>query len=411
MSTPIPSRLPRSVKLAIVVSALGYFVDIYDLILFSVVRVTSLKDLGVAENDLLIVGSQVLDAQMYGMLLGGILWGVLGDKKGRLSVLFGSILMYSLANIANGFVSTPELYQVFRFIAGLGLAGELGAGVTLVSELLSKEKRGIATTAIASFGICGALLAVAVSKLLLWRSAYLLGGGMGLLLLLFRMGTLESKAFRAALESKVSRGNFFALFAKKERALKYVSLVLVGVPIWYSVGVLVTFSKEIGKDMRMTELPDGAYAVLFMYLGLAVGDLASGLLSQQLRSRKRALLVFLLATCASIAAYFTIGPMSATALYGCCLAIGFSTGYWAVFVTMGSEQFGTNLRATAATTAPNVVRGSVPLLGFLTRKVFAPHLGLAHGALLTGVVVMVVALWALRGLEETFGKSLDFLEE
>jgi MFS transporter, putative metabolite:H+ symporter len=411
MSASTPSTLPRSVKLAIVVSALGYFVDIYDLILFSVVRVTSLKDLGVAENDLLIVGSQVLDAQMYGMLLGGVLWGVLGDKKGRLSVLFGSILMYSLANIANGFVTTPELYQVFRFIAGLGLAGELGAGVTLVSELLSKEKRGIATTAIASFGICGALLAVAVSKLLLWRNAYFLGGGMGLLLLLFRMGTLESKAFRAALESKVSRGNFFALFAKKERARKYLSLVLVGVPIWYSVGVLVTFSKEIGKDLRMTELPDAAYAVLFMYLGLAVGDLASGLLSQYLRSRKRALLVFLVATCASIAAYFTLGAVSATALYGCCLALGFSTGYWAVFVTMGSEQFGTNLRATAATTAPNVVRGSVPLLGFLTRKVFAPSLGLAHGALLTGVLVMVVALLALRGLEETFGKSLDFLEE
>jgi MFS transporter, putative metabolite:H+ symporter len=403
--------IPRNVKLAVAVSALGYFVDIYDLILFSVVRVASLKDLGVSEADMLAVGGQVLDSQMYGMLLGGIFWGVLGDKKGRLSVLFGSILLYSLANIANGFVATPNMYMLFRFIAGVGLAGELGAGVTLVSELLPKENRGIATTAIASFGICGALLAVAVSKLFAWRYAYFLGGGMGLLLLLFRLGTLESKAFKEAVDSKISRGNFFALFTKRERTLKYVCLVLVGVPIWYSVGVLVTFSKEIGKDMGMTELPDGAFAVLFMYLGLALGDLGSGLLSQKLKSRKKTLLIFLVATCASIAAYFTLGKASPTALYACCGFIGFSTGYWAVFVTMGCEQFGTNLRATAATTAPNIVRGSVPVLGFLTRKVFAPQVGLANGALIVGVLVMVVALVCVRGLEETFGKPLDYLEE
>ncbi len=410
MNTP-STDTPRAVIFAVVVSALGYFVDIYDLILFSVVRVPSLKDMGVADADMLAVGGRVLDSQMWGMLLGGVLWGVLGDRRGRLSVLFGSILLYSLANIANGFADGPTTYAWLRFIAGVGLAGELGAGVTLVSELLPPHRRGLATTAIASFGICGALVAVGVSKWLHWRTAYFLGGGMGLLLLLFRMGTLESAHFRRAVSSGVTRGNFFALFTKKSRALKYVSLVFVGVPIWYAVGVLVTFSKELGKDMGMTELPDGAFAVLWMYLGLAIGDLGSGLVSQRLRSRKKALAVFLVSTALAVAAYFTVGRISVPALYACCLFLGLSTGYWAVFVTMGGEQFGTNLRATAATTAPNVVRGAVPLLGFLVRDVFKPSLGLWPAGLTVGALVMAGAFAALWGLEETFGKPLDYLEE
>ncbi len=397
----------------VVVAALGYFVDIYDLILFSVVRVPSLRELGIAESEMLQIGGRVLDAQMWGMLLGGVFWGVLGDRRGRLSVLFGSILMYSLANIANGFVHDAESYAWLRFVAGIGLAGELGAGVALVSELLPPDRRGVATTLIASVGICGALVAVGVSKIFDWRTAYFIGGGLGLVLLFFRMGTLESATFTRAVAEGVSRGNFFALFTRKARAIKYISLVLVGVPVWFSVGVLIAFCTELGRGMGMTQPPDPAYAVFFMYAGLAVGDLSSGLLSQRLKSRKKALAWFLSATALSFIAYFTVAPLSLPAFYAVCLALGLSTGYWAVFVTMGGELFGTNLRATAATSSPNAVRGMVPVLGFLVRKVFLSvwQGSLVASAATVAVLVAGTAFLALRGLEETFGKSLDYFEE
>lgn len=411
MGLPVSEPTQKSAVLAVVVSALGYFVDIYDLLLFSVVRIPSLRSLGVADGaEMLEVGGRVLDAQMVGMLLGGVLWGVLGDKRGRLSVLFGSILLYSLANIANGFVTTPGMYGVLRFIAGVGLAGELGAGITLVSELISPAKRGSATALVASFGICGAVVAVGVSKLVDWRTAYFIGGGLGLALLAFRVGTLESGHFQRALQAGVSRGNLLQLFATKARAVRYISLVLVGAPIWFVIGILITFSAELGKAMNMSPAPSPADAVMWAYIGLAVGDLSSGLLSQYLKSRKRSLAIFIGLTGLGMAAYFTLGRQSTTAFYAVSALLGLGSGYWAVFVTVGGEQFGTNLRATAATSTPNLVRGTVPFFGLVVRDLLTPLVGLEHAALLTGATVIVVALVALRGLEETYGKPLDYLE-
>jgi MFS transporter, putative metabolite:H+ symporter len=399
----------RSVALAVIVAALGYFVDIYDLILFSVVRVRSLSDIGVLPADLLGTGVLLLNMQMMGMLLGGIAWGVLGDRKGRLSVLFGSIVVYSVANLLNAAVTSVPQYAALRFIAGIGLAGELGAGITLVSEIMPRETRGYATALVAAIGICGAIAAVIVGELFDWRVAYTVGGIMGMALLLLRIGVHESGLFEQVKAETHARGRFLQLFATRERAQRYLAIILVGVPIWYVVGILITFSPEFGRAMGMSPAPSAARAVMFTYIGLAAGDFSSGWLSQVLRSRTRVLRWFLTLTAACVAVYFLPWPRSLRAFYLLCLALGFSTGYWAVFVTVAAEQFGTNLRATATTTVPNFVRGAVvPLTSVF--QALAPVIGLTWSGFAVGLGTLVLGFVAVALLTETHGRDLDFLE-
>lgn len=400
----------RRPHIAILVAALGYFVDIYDLILFSVIRVPSLTALGLHGDALLESGVLLLNMQMAGMLVGGIAWGVMGDRRGRLSVLFGSILLYSLANIANAFVQDVPTYAALRFIAGIGLAGELGAGITLVSEILPREVRGYGTTIVASVGVMGAVVAVLVGDYFDWRVAYAVGGVMGLALLILRIGVFESGLFEGVKQTTVSRGNFLTLFAGAGRARRYLSVVLVGLPIWYVVGILITFAPELGAAVGVSPPPRAARAVLFAYLGLTAGDLASGLLSQYLGSRKRALAIFIGLTAGGVLLYFAPFSKTLPVFYAICGGLGFATGYWAVFVTVASEQFGTNLRATATTTAPNFVRGAVVPVTLLFQALREP-LGLAGSGLAVGALTLAIALMALAGLEETFGRDLDFVEE
>jgi putative MFS transporter len=399
----------RAVYLTVLVAALGYFVDIYDLLLFLVVRRASLLGLGVPADQLLEKGVLLFNCQMAGMLIGGIVWGILGDKRGRLSVLFGSIILYSLANIANGLVRDLTGYEVVRFIAGFGLAGELGAGITLVSEVMSRHGRGYGTSIVAAVGICGAVVGALVGDRVSWRTAYFIGGGLGLALLVLRLGVMESRLFRQALQKSARRGTIAALFSPPSRLRRYLSVIAVGLPIWFVVGVLVGLAPELGRAMGMTTPPATSRAVLFCYAGLAVGDLASGVASQLLRSRKKIVAAFIAATALMMVIYFTVGGRSLVTFYAACAGLGLATGYWAVFVTVASEQFGTNLRATATTTAPNFVRGAVvPITsGFLALK---PHLGLLPAAAAVGGVTLAIALLALAGLEETFGKDLDYLE-
>lgn len=401
----------RAVRLAILVAALGYFVDIYDLILFSIVRVTSLKELGVAKESLLDTGVLLINMQMTGMLIGGIFWGILGDKRGRLSVLFGSIALYSVANIANGLVHGIGAYAALRFVAGVGLAGELGAGITLVSESMDKDARGYGTTIVASVGILGAVVAALVGDTFSWRVAYFVGGGLGIALLLLRIGVYESGMFQSLKTRGVSRGNFLALFRTWRRAKRYLSVIFIGVPIWFVVGVLITFSPEFGKAFGMAEPPSAGRAVMFTYIGLAAGNLASGALSQRLQSRRKVVLAFLALTVIFVAAYFTIASTSLVAFYAVAGAIGFSTGYWAVFVTIASEQFGTNIRATATTTVPNFVRGAVVPLTSVFRALAATSLGIIGSAVGVGATTLLLAFIALQSLDETYGKDLDFVDE
>jgi putative MFS transporter len=404
---------PRKVWFAVMVAALGYFVDIYDLILFGVVRVASLKSLGIEGEAITEIGTRLIDAQMYGMLLGGILWGILGDRRGRLSVLFGSIVMYSVANIANGFVQDVDTYMILRFVAGVGLAGELGAGITLVAEIMPPEKRGYGTTIIATVGLLGAVVASLVGggeDPEAWRHAYFVGGAMGLALLALRIGTFESGMFEKVKQSDASRGNLLLLVRSKERLLRYVSVVLIGVPIWYVVGILGVFSPEIGTALGMATAPVAGTALAFCYTGLSIGDLASGLLSQFLKGRRRVVLLFLLLMIPSIAFYYVMGPRSTTWFYSACFVLGFASGYWAVFVTLAAEQFGTNIRATVATTAPNFVRGMVPLLTAMF-AFWRPEHGADGAAWRVGAAALAVAFVALCFVHETYGKDLDYLEE
>lgn len=403
------TRQTARVGVTVLVAALGYFVDIYDLILFSIVRVPSLKELGVAPTELLDRGVLLLNMQMGGMLLGGIAWGMLGDKRGRLSVLFGSIFLYSVANIANGLVQSVEQYAWLRLVAGIGLAGELGAGITLVSEIMARQTRGYGTTIVATVGILGAVVAVLVGDLTSWRTAYFVGGGLGLALLVLRIGLLESGMFESARVKTSERGNFFALFRPWARLKRYAAVILSAVPIWYVVGILITFSPEIARAMGTPELPKAGRAVMLCYIGLSIGDLASGVLSQLLRTRKRVLGAFIAATALAIIVYFSVGKTSLFAFYTSCLLLGVASGYWAVFATTASEQFGTNLRATVTTTAPNFVRGAVvPLTSVF--QLCKPALGVVGSAMAVGAACLALAVTALFSLEETYGKDLDFLE-
>ena len=399
----------RAVWLAILVAALGYFVDIYDLILFSIVRIESLRDIGVPPDQILSRGVLLLNMQMGGMLVGGLIWGVLGDKRGRLSVLFGSIVMYSLANLANGFVTSVPQYAVLRFVAGIGLAGELGAGITLVSEIMPAHTRGYGTMIVATVGILGAVVASLVGDAFDWRIAYFVGGGMGLALLVLRIGVAESGLFEGLRRTRAVRGDFLSLVTSPRTRGRYARVVLVGVPIWYVVGILITFSPEFGRAMAMSPLPQPGRAVMLCYIGLAVGDLTSGALSQLLRSRTRVVGLFLGLTAGAIAAYFGVAHHSLAVFYTVCLLLGVAAGYWAVFVTIAAEQFGTNIRATATTTAPNFVRGAVVVLTTLFEALRAP-LGIRGSGMLVGALALAVAVVSLHGLDETYGKDLDYVE-
>lgn len=397
------------VLLAVLVAALGYFVDAYDIMLFSIVRAPSLAGLGVPADQALEVGVRLLNWQLAGLLLGGIFWGILGDKRGRLSVLFGSILLYSIANIANGFVTTVNAYALWRFLAGIGLSGELGAGVTLVSELMPKDKRGWGTTLIATVGVTGVVAACLIGQSFDWRTAYFVGGGMGLVLLVLRLGVRESGLFRSLEERRTSRGNFLDFLMTWKKSSLYFSFVLTAFPVWYIVGVLLTFCPEIGKSMGMTELPAPGRAIFFAYLGLTTGDFVSGALSQILRNRKKVIAAFLVLNCLSIAAYLLWAGVSLRVFYGLCVALGFSAGFWAVAITSITEQFGTNIRATVTTTAPNFVRGlAIPLT--LAFKALASSWGALGSAAVLGALVMGTAFLTLRNLRETYGIDLDFLD-
>lgn len=399
----------KIINRAVVVGALGYFVDIYDLVLFSVVRIASLKDLGVPEDELLDVGVKLLNWQMAGLLLGGLLWGVLGDKRGRVSVLFGSIFLYSAANILNGFVVTTDQYAILRFIAGIGLAGELGAAITLVAEAMPKEIRGYGTAVVAGIGVLGAVAAGLFGDYFPWRTAYFIGGGLGILILSLRMKMFDSGIFEKVRHQSVRKGDLRLLIGSRKAFFRYLRCILIGVPIWYVVGILVTFSPEICRVLGATEPINAGYAILFMYTGLSLGDIGSGILSQYLRSRRKVVLLSLGLIAASVLLYLSSSDFGKTYFYALCVLLGVAGGYWAIFVTVAAEQFGTNLRATVAITAPNFVRGSVILLTSAFHYLKG-QMDLVAAAAVVGIVVLTLAFWAAASLEETFGRDLDFVE-
>jgi MFS family permease len=403
-------------SLTVIVAALGYFVDIYDLLLFTIVREPSLQGIGINRMDakaMIAASTKIINWQMIGLLLGGILWGIMGDKKGRLSVLFGSIMLYSVANFLTGYVTSVNQYATARFIAGIGLAGELGAGITLVSELLPRNKRGIGTSLVAGIGLFGAVAAYFTYEATEnWRLCYKIGGVLGIGLLLLRIGVAESGMFKSVREQKLSRGNLLMFFTDANRFRKYILAILIGLPTWYVIGVLVNLSNRFAQSMYGESTLNSGRSIMFAYVGIALGDISSGLVSQYFKSRKKALYIFYVMTIISVALFFSPVNNNDTTMYLICAALGFSTGFWAIFVTMGAEQFGTNLRATAATTIPNMVRGSLPLINLLFINVFQTGWGwgIVRSGITTGILVMIITIISAYFTEETFSKDLNYTE-
>ncbi|MEO5582842.1 MAG: MFS transporter [Saprospiraceae bacterium] len=406
------SDLKHLFSLPVIVAALGYFVDIYDLLLFGIVRIPSLKSLGLSDSEVSTIGTAILNWQMAGMLVGGVLWGVLGDKKGRLSVLFGSIITYSLANIACGFVHHADTYMILRFIAGVGLAGELGAGITLVAESIPKEIRALGTSLVSGVGVLGAVIGYMTVELFDWRTAYFVGGGMGFLLLFLRIGVFETTFFKnIKAADHISKGNFFKLFADKTRFIRYLKCIGMGIPSWFVIGVLATFSNEIGKALGIQEPIIPGLAIMWLYIGLAIGGFANGIISQYLQSRKKAVLYFLIVQFIVAIIYLSGIAHSAKSMYFICLFMGLGGGYWAMFVTIGAEQFGTNLRATAATTIPNMVRGTTILDTWLYQIFKGLQLTATVAAGLVGLIVFTLAFYSISTIAETHDLDLNYLEE
>lgn len=401
---------PKKLWIIIIVASLGYFVDIYDLVIFSIVRTQSLKDLGVLETAIRSEGMYIINMQMAGLLIGGFIWGAIGDKFGRIKVLFGSIVLYSLANIANGFVHDINMYAAIRLIAGIGLAGELGAGITLVSESMNKEKRGYGTMIVAGIGVLGAAAAFFVAEYFSWRNAYFTGGVMGLLLLLLRAGTFESGMFKKVSESRIDKGNFFMIFAKKERLLRYIYCVCISLPIWYVVGILITQAPELGQALGATETLSAGKGIMLCYIGTAIGEVIAGFIAQMSKSRRLSLLLFHIMSIIVVFIYLGSTGITTEKFSYLAFFMGFSVGYWASFITVASEQFGTNLRATVTTTAPNLVRAALIPVSFLF-EFFVKRFNIITAGYIVMALTTVIALFALSQLKESFNKDLDYIEE
>ncbi|MBS1622118.1 MAG: MFS transporter [Bacteroidetes bacterium] len=401
-------------NIIVIVAALGYFVDIYDLLLFTIVKAPSMKSVGSTDATMLVDSTYVINLQMVGLLLGGIIWGVLGDKRGRLSVLFGSIILYSVANFLTGYVQTVDQYAWCRFAAGLGLAGELGAGITLVSEHMPKYKRGIGTSMVAGIGLSGAIAAYFTFQFSDhdWRLCYKIGGGLGIVLLILRIAVSESGMFKQVKQLNVTRGNFFMFFSNARRFKKYIFAILIGLPTWYVVGIVVNQSDKFAGKLYGSTTIDSGRSIMFAYAAIAIGDIVVGFICQLFKSRKKALLLYYFLTAASLILFFSPFNNSDSRMYWICALLGFSTGFWAVFVTMGAEQFGTNLRATAATTIPNMVRGALPLINLMFLNLFQKdwQWPLIKSGIVTGIVVMIITLIAFYFTEETYHKDLNYVE-
>jgi MFS family permease len=398
-------------SLPVIVAALGYFVDIYDLLLFSIIRVPSLETMGLSIEQSVIEGKRIINIQMMGLLIGGFLWGILGDKIGRMKVLFASIILYSLGNIANGFVQTPNQYAWIRFISGIGLAGELGASITLVTEILPKNKRGIGTSVVAGIGLFGAVFAFLMKETFSnWRICYFIGGGMGFLLLFLRAGVLESNMFHNIKNENVVKGNLLMLVNNGKRFTKYAKAILIGIPTWYVIGLLLTFSDKFARELGVMGKIDPGKSVMWAYVAIAISDFLGGFVSHFFKSRKKAVWFFYLFCVVALFLFFNLPNKSANTFYFICAMLGFGTGFWALFVTMAAEQFGTNIRATVTTTVPNIVRGSLVVITFIFDS-FQPKFTFVESGWLTGIIVMSIACFALYFTKETFHKDLDFVEK
>jgi MFS transporter, putative metabolite:H+ symporter len=402
----------KAIALGIIVSALGFFVDLYDIMALAAIGENSLRSIGIAEAAIKKELTYLQSMQMWGMLLGGFLWGIIGDKYGRLKVLFGSIILYSVFTLLNAFVTGINGYAACRFFAGLGLAGELGAGITLVSEQMRKEKRGLGPAIIAGFGVLGAIVAVIIGKNYDWKTVYIVGGTLGFGLLLLRLGVVESGLFTIARKSNIARGSFMVILKNKEHLKKFACILLVGMPGWFVNGVMMQLSNFISKSMGMNPLPDKGKVIIYFFIALSLGDVMGGVVSQWLKSRKKSIYIFLLLHLLMLVLFFTVAKNSVQLYYFIFAGLGLSVGFVIQLFTLAAEQFGTNIRTLVTSSGLNLVRGWViPLAALFTWMNEGLLIIEWKSAAVIAFVVVAVSFWALSQLEETFDKDLAFVNE
>jgi putative MFS transporter len=410
-SLPTMTKLSRfNIFLVLFVASFGYFVDVYDLWVFAAVRVASLKDLGVPTAEIMPTGILLLNLQMGGMLLGGILFGVLGDRMGRTRVMFFSILTYSLATLANAFVPNVETYAVLRFLSGIGLAGELGLGATLISEILPKEKRGLGVGVLVGFGVMGPMAAGLAAQAFDWKTCYLIGGILGLALLALRVRVAESPIFQEAEKTATRQGDLRLMFESPTRLWRFLGCVALGLPTWLVFGILITFSEEI---LGSLSLPALAAPILLVYCNIAmpIGNFVTIGVSQYFKNRRWVMAGFTLFALVGVMALFLLPrPLSPFEVKIVYMVITFAAGSWVLMAVIAAESFGTNLRATAATAVPNFARASViPMtLGLQALK---PHMPLGDAVMILMGLCFILPLIALWRLKETFGKPLNYFEK
>ena len=399
----------KAIVLAIVVSAMGFFVDLYDIMALAAIGETSLRSINVAEASIKSELNFLQSMQMFGMLIGGFLWGMVGDKYGRLKVLFGSIILYSAFTLLNAFVDTAGQYATCRFLAGLGLAGELGAGITLVSEQMKKHQRGLGPAIIAGFGVLGAIVAVIIGKNYDWKTVYIVGGTLGFMLLILRIGVVESGLFKISKHSKASKGNFLIILKNKSHLKKFFCILLAGIPGWFVNGVMMQFSNYISKSMGMNPLPDKGTVIIYFFIALSLGDVLGGLVSQWLKSRKKSIYIFLNIHLLMLILFFTVAKNSALLYYIIFAGLGLSVGFVIQLFTLAAENFGTNIRTLVTSSGLNLVRGWViPFGALFTLMTGSYNIVEWKAAAVIAFSVCIVAMLALSQLDETFHNDLEF---
>jgi len=397
--------------ITVLVAAMGYFVDVTDLWLFSNLRVASLRDLGLSDDQVTDTGALLLNSQQIGLLVGSVIWGVMGDRRGRASVMFGSIFLYSVGNILNAFVTSVPQYVALRFITGVGLAGEIGAGITLVCEILPRDKRGIGTTFVTGLGVAGAILAALMGKYLSWRTAFFVGGCLGLGLFFLRVFTHDSGLFeRMSEERAIKRGSIKQLVTTPDLLVRFLSCVASGMPIYLTFSIFAVFSPEIAPALGIKESVSISDVMLCVSVGLTLGDVLAGVISQLARRRKGPL-IFLVLMNFVAAVTITMGLSRSSLGYLVLVFIlGLTSGYWACLITTSAEQFGTNIRATVTTMVPNFVRATAIPITILFIQV-KKYLSIQNTVLLVTFIVFSAAFWGLSRLRESFHADLDYYEE
>jgi MFS transporter, putative metabolite:H+ symporter len=381
----------------------GYFIDIFDLVLFSTLRISSFEELKITDPTYWTV--VFFNLQMTGILVGGIFWGKMADIKGRSWSFMGTILVFSIANIINGLTSSLTVYGICRFIAGFGLAGEMGSGIALICEKVPDEKRSLYLGFVSSLGCIGAVLSGWLGDIVYWRYLFIGSGFAGILLTLLRKNLLEPDLFRKTATLNIPRGQWKTLFQSPPDLIRFILLIFLGIPMWYIIGILWSFSTEMTSTIGLNIFTSGQ-AILWGYVGVWMGDMLMPFVSQFLKSRIFTIQICLIMMLLGVIYLFQFQPHSLLSFQLTHIFLGFTIGYWAVYATLCGESFGTNIRALTSTSLPSLIRfSSIPMMIIYQYGRDENELNIALGM---GLTVLCISMITTYFIKDTFQKDIDF---